>query len=69
MLRRSQDALIRLVVHLQTLSLRERGQTLTEYGLLVSLIAVSGMVMGLIAFRTPITGNFDAIASCLRGSC
>lgn len=47
----------------------ERGQTLAEYSLMLTLIAVAVTVAGMIVFRTQIAANFNAVASCLLGSC
>ena len=47
----------------------ERGQTLAEYSLILTLIAVGVTVAGMIVFRTQIASNFTAVTSCLTGSC
>ncbi len=48
---------------------REQAQTLAEYSLMLTLIAVGVTVAGMIVFRTQITANFTAVTSCLTGSC
>ena len=47
----------------------EDGQTLAEYGLIVTLIAVAVTVLALIVFRGALIGSFTAATSCLNGSC
>jgi Flp pilus assembly pilin Flp len=45
------------------------GQTLAEYSLIVTIIAVGTAVLALIVFRTSLTGAFNSVLSCLDGSC
>jgi Flp pilus assembly pilin Flp len=51
----------------------EEGQTLAEYGLIVSVIAVAVMMAALFAFKESIVGAFDDATNCLdsasSGSC
>lgn len=51
------------------LTRREQAQTLAEYSLILTLIAVGVTVTGMIVFRTQIAANFTAVTSCLTGSC
>lgn len=51
------------------LARREQAQTLAEYSLMLTLIAVGVTVAGIIVFRTQIAANFNAVAGCLLGSC
>ncbi len=48
---------------------RERGQTLAEYALIVTLISVGVTVLGMIAFRTELVTGFNAMSNCLNGGC
>jgi Flp pilus assembly pilin Flp len=51
----------------------EDGQTLAEYGLIVSVIAVAVMIAALFAFKESIVGAFGDATNCLdsasSGSC
>lgn len=47
---------------------RERGQTLAEYGLLLTLIAVGVITPTVIVMRTTLAGAFTSAASCLLGT-
>lgn len=47
----------------------EDGQTLAEYGLIMSVIAVAVVVSAGIAFRGAIVGAFNDATACLSGSC
>ena len=47
----------------------ERGQTLSEYGLVITLIAVGVTALALIAFRTQLVTIFDSATTCLSGTC
>jgi len=48
---------------------RQRGQTLAEYSLIATIIAIGMAVLTLIVFRTSLTGAFTSVLSCIDGSC
>lgn len=48
---------------------REEGQTLGEYALLISLVAVGVAVTALIAFRDQFAAGYDSMSDCLHGLC
>lgn len=43
----------------------ERGQTLAEYGLIMSVIAIAVLVLAVIAFRGTIIGAFTTAGTCI----
>ncbi len=43
----------------------ERGQTLAEYGLIVSVIAIAVLALAVIAFRGTIIGAFTTAGTCI----
>jgi Flp pilus assembly pilin Flp len=45
----------------------ERGQTLAEYGLIITLVAVGTTLLALIAFREDLITGFNSMSSCLTG--
>jgi Flp pilus assembly pilin Flp len=45
------------------------GQTLAEYGLIVTTIAVGVVILAGILFRGALIGSFNSASSCLNGSC
>ena len=47
----------------------EEGQTLAEYGLIMAVIAVSVVVLAVVAFRGAIVAAFSSATNCLDGSC
>jgi len=47
----------------------ERGQTLAEYSIIISVIAVGVVTLALAAFVPALAGAFDAARSCLDGTC
>ena len=63
------DVLLRCVVRLHGLLHSERGQTLGEYALIVSLVGVGITIIALIAFRTQLVAGWDAMSNCLNGNC
>ncbi len=66
------EAALRLLVSLQLLSFRvrdERGQTLAEYSLIISAVAVAAVTIAVITFREALAGAFDSASRCLDGSC
>ena len=66
------DAALRMLSALQGLTQRfqrEDGQTLAEYSLIVTTIAVAVVVLSVIVFRDAIAGAFNSVLPCLTGSC
>lgn len=69
MFRLPEDTLLRLVARLNGLLYQERGQTLAEYGLIVTLVGVGITILALLAFRTQFIAAYDSMSNCLSGSC
>lgn len=46
---------------------RERGQTLAEYGLLLTLVGVGVIAPTVIIMRTALAGAFTSATNCLLG--
>ncbi len=63
------EALYLVVARVRGMIRAERGQTLSEYGLIVTAIAIGVTAVGLIAFRTVLVDGFDAMANCLLDLC
>ena len=47
----------------------QAGQTLAEYGMLVSMIFIAVLVTALLAFQGPIASGFEAASDCISGTC
>ena len=47
----------------------EAGQTLAEYSLIVTIVAVGVTVAALFFLRTAVAGAFDGVTACFGGSC
>lgn len=45
------------------------GQTLAEYSMIVTIIAIGAVMLSLIVFRTSLAGAFNSVLNCLDGSC
>ncbi len=60
---------LRLLCWLQGSRTEERGQTLAEYGLILTLIAVGITVLALVSFRETLITGYNMMSSCLTGSC
>jgi Flp pilus assembly pilin Flp len=56
---------IRLVQAFQS----PRAQTLAEYGLIISVIAVAVIIPTMLLFRQTLIDAYNAAAACLDGSC
>jgi len=56
-------------VRLSSLFHSERGQTLAEYGLIVTVVAVGVTVLAMIAFRNELIIGYNLMSGCLNGSC
>jgi Flp pilus assembly pilin Flp len=66
------EAALRMLISLQLLSLRvreERGQTLAEYSLIISAIAVATITIAAITFRNTLVEAWNSASSCLDGTC
>lgn len=46
-----------------------RGQTLAEYGLILTLVAVGVVIPTMLLFREALIDAFNAAADCMNGSC
>lgn len=63
---------LRVFVAMQQFGARtqdEDGQTLAEYSLIISAIAVAAVITGILVFREALTGAFNKASNCLNGSC
>ncbi len=47
----------------------QAGQTLAEYGMMVSFIAIAVLVTALLTFQGSIASGFDAASDCISGTC
>ena len=66
------DLALRMVIALRGLAENtsdDDGQTLAEYGLIMSVIGVAVVVLAVVSFRDAIAAAFDAASDCLDGSC
>jgi Flp pilus assembly pilin Flp len=66
------DALLRVVVAVQGLIVRTRdedGQTLAEYSLIISTIAVAVVTIAVITFRGALVEAWNSASDCLNGTC
>lgn len=62
------DVALRVLVALQSLatrSRREQGQTLAEYSLIISAIAVAAITIAVLAFREAVVDAFNSASTCL----
>lgn len=46
-----------------------RGQTLAEYSLIITIIAVGTVVLATVLFGTALAGAFSSVGNCIDGSC
>ncbi len=63
---------LRLLVALQSMlpdARDENGQTLAEYSLIISVIAIGAVLLGMIVFRDALAGAFNRASACLNSSC
>ena len=47
----------------------EGGQTLAEYSILLTLVAVGVTVLAVVFFSTALAGMYDSITACFDGAC
>ena len=63
---------LRVLIGLQSIvsdARDEEGQTLAEYSLIISVIAVGAVLVGMLVFRQALADAFDSASRCLNGSC
>jgi Flp pilus assembly pilin Flp len=48
---------------------QSRGQTLAEYGVIVTVIAVAVVVVSVMVFRNELVAAYTSASTCLDGSC
>ena len=63
------DRLLAVVARAHLLLAGERAQTLAEYGLILTLIAVGVAVPTMLIFRTTMVDAYNSTINCLGGSC
>ena len=68
-LRTFDDLLLGCAIRAQRFLFDERGQTLAEYGLILTVVAVGVVVPTMILFRTALASGFTSMTNCLNGSC
>lgn len=61
--------LLLLAARIHGIASSERAQTLAEYGLIITVIAVGVTVLGMIAFRTQVVAAWASATNCLNGGC
>jgi Flp pilus assembly pilin Flp len=66
---RTKEAVYAFVARAHGLLLTERGQTLAEYGLIITLVAVGVIVPTTLIFRDQLIGAFNSATPCLMGGC
>ena len=69
MLRSLDVAVLSFAARVHGLLSPSRGQTLAEYGLIVTVVAVAVTVLALVALRTQVAGAFSAATGCFDGAC
>ena len=47
----------------------EAGQTLAEYSLIVTVVAVGVVVISVVFFTTALAGAYDSVTACISGGC
>lgn len=47
----------------------EAGQTLAEYSLVLTLVAVGVVAISVVFFTTALAGAYDSVTACLGGFC
>lgn len=63
---------LRMLMALQSVGTRiqdEDAQTLAEYSLIITVVAVGVVLLAVMVFRDAVAGAFNAALPCLTGSC
>jgi Flp pilus assembly pilin Flp len=67
MMREVDGQLSRFAARLREIGRSELGQTLAEYGLITTIVAVGVTVLAMVTFRTALVGGFNAMSGYLTG--
>jgi Flp pilus assembly pilin Flp len=67
MIREVDELLSRLATRLREIGRSELGQTLAEYALITTIVAVGITVLAMITFREALVGGFNAMSGYLAG--
>jgi Flp pilus assembly pilin Flp len=62
-------ALLAVCVRVSFIFSRARGQTLAEYGMILTLVAVGVVIPTMLLFREQLIAAFAAASDCMNGSC
>lgn len=62
-------ALLAVCARVSFVCSRARGQTLAEYGMILTLVAVGVVIPTMLLFREALIDAFVAATSCMNGSC
>lgn len=69
MLRTIDAALLQAFASVSRALTVERGQTLAEYGLILTLVAVGVVIPTMLIFREQLIGAYASATQCLDGGC
>jgi Flp pilus assembly pilin Flp len=67
MIREVEKFFRRFAVRLPGMAGSELAQTLAEYGLITTLVAVGVTILAMVSFRTALVGGFNAMSGYLTG--
>ena len=62
-------ALLAVCARVSFIFSRARGQTLAEYGMILTLVAVGVVIPTMLLFREQLIAAFTAASDCMNGSC
>lgn len=62
-------ALLAVCARVSFIFSRARGQTLAEYGLIITIVAVGVVVLSMLTFREALVDAFYSAITCLDGLC
>lgn len=63
------EALLAVIARVSFVLGRQRGQTLAEYGLILTLVAVGVVLPTMLLFRDQLIAAYNGAANCMNGSC
>ena len=63
------DLVLSGMVNARRRAANEAGQTLAEYSLIVTLVAVAVVAITVVFFTTALAGAYDSVTACISGGC
>ena len=63
------EFILQRIANASRIMAKESGQTLAEYSLILTLVAVGVVTISVVFFSSTVAGTFDSVTACFNGAC